>query len=84
MIITSKHRIQGSYSKYGAHVNILCRNLGQFTAQSRKSLDEAMVLWQGHLRFWMYNPGKITKYEALVRMVRGCIGKQLELLYYHF
>jgi hypothetical protein len=32
----------------------------------------------------MYNPGQITKYEALVRMVQGGIGKKLELPYYHF
>jgi hypothetical protein len=58
----SKHRIQGSYSKYGAHINILYRNLGQFTAQY-------MNPWWGHLKFRMYNPGKITKYGVLLRMV---------------
>ena len=28
-----------------------------------------MIPWQGHLKFRIYNPGKITKYEVLVRMV---------------
>jgi len=34
------------------------------------SLDEAMIPWQCHLKFRTYNPGKITKYDVLVRM--GC------------
>jgi len=33
------------------------------------SLDEAMTPWRGHLKFRTYNPGKITKYGVLVRMV---------------
>jgi hypothetical protein len=33
------------------------------------SLDEAMIPWRGLLKFGMYNPGKITKYGVLVRMV---------------
>ena len=33
------------------------------------SLDEAMMPWQGCLKFRTYNPGKITKYVALVRMM---------------
>ena len=33
------------------------------------SLDECMLGWWGHLRFRVYNPGKITKYGILVRMV---------------
>jgi hypothetical protein len=41
------------------------------------SLDEGMLGWQGHLRVRVYNPGKITKYGILVRMVcesmSGCI-----------
>jgi hypothetical protein len=28
-----------------------------------------MLGWRGHLRFRVYNPGKITKYGILVRMV---------------
>ena len=30
------------------------------------SLDECMLGWWGHLRFRVYNPGKITKYGILV------------------
>ncbi len=33
------------------------------------SLDEGMLDWQSHLQFRVYNPGKITKYGILVRMV---------------
>ena len=33
------------------------------------SLDEGMLGWQGHLRFRMYNPQKITKYDIQVWMV---------------
>jgi len=33
------------------------------------SLGEAMTAWQGCLKFRMYNPGKITKYGVLVRIV---------------
>jgi hypothetical protein len=29
----------------------------------------ATIPWQGHLKFSMYNPRKISKYEVLVRMV---------------
>ena len=29
------------------------------------SLDEGMLGWRGHLRFRVYNPGKITKYGLL-------------------
>jgi hypothetical protein len=32
----SKHKIQGSYPKYGLGVNIFFRYLGQFTAHSMK------------------------------------------------
>jgi hypothetical protein len=28
-----------------------------------------MLAWRGHLRFRVYNPGKIIKYGILVRMV---------------
>ena len=31
----SKHEIQGSYSKFGPYMNILYRNIGQFTAQNK-------------------------------------------------
>ena len=50
-------------------MNILYRNLGQYTAQNKKSLDEAMIPWPGRLKFRTYNPGKITKYGVLARMV---------------
>ena len=45
------------------------RNLGQCTAQSKNSLDEAISPWRGRLAFRTYNPGKKTKYRLLVRMV---------------
>ena len=56
MTAASKHRIQGSYSKFGLYMNILYRKLGQYTAQNS-------------LKFRTYNPGKITKFGELVRMV---------------
>ena len=65
----STHRIQGGYSKFGPCMNILYRNLGQYTAQNKNSLDEAMIPWWGCLKFRAYNPGKIRKYGMLVRMV---------------
>jgi len=41
------------------------------------SLDEGMLGWRSHLQFRVSNPGKITKYGILVRMVcessTGCI-----------
>jgi hypothetical protein len=36
---------------------------------SRIRVDEGMLGWRGHLRFCVYNPGKITKYGILVQMV---------------
>ncbi|XP_028349574.1 piggyBac transposable element-derived protein 4 [Physeter macrocephalus] len=33
------------------------------------SLDEAMIRWRGQLRFKTCNPGELTKYGILVRMV---------------
>ena len=33
------------------------------------SLDEAIIPWQGRLKFRTYNPGKVTKYGVLERMV---------------
>ena len=35
------------------------------------SLDKGILGLQGLLRFRMYNPGKITKYGILVRVVYG-------------
>jgi hypothetical protein len=42
-----------------------------YSQRQELSLDEAMISWWGHLKFrtWTNNPGKITKYEDLVRMV---------------
>jgi len=56
---TRKQKIQGGYSKYSLFMNILCRNSGQFTAQSKKCHVTATIPWQGHLKFRMYNPRKI-------------------------
>ena len=62
MTATSKHRIQWGYSKFDPYINILYRKLGQYTAQNS-------------LKFRAYNPGKITKYGEVVRMVcEGVIG----------
>jgi len=33
-------------------------------------LEGAMIPWRGCLKFRIYNPGKITKYAVLLRMVR--------------
>jgi len=38
-------------------------------SNTRNVIDEAMISWQVHLKFRTYNPGKITKYGVLVRMV---------------
>ena len=74
MIVTtaSKHRIQGSYSKFGLCVNIVYRNLGHYRAQNKncrlmKPWSHGGVAW--NLKFRTYNSGKITKYRVLVRMV---------------
>jgi hypothetical protein len=40
-----------------------------YSPKQELSLDEAMIPWQGCLKFRMYNPAKITKYGVLVRMV---------------
>jgi len=44
-----------------------CRSV--YSPKQELSLDEAMMLWQGCLKFRTYNPGKITKYVVLVRMM---------------
>jgi len=43
-----------------------CRSV--YSPKQEMSLDEAMIPWQGCLKFRTYNPGKI-KYGVLVRMV---------------
>jgi len=40
-----------------------------YSPEQELSPDEAMTPWQGHLKFRTNNPGKITKYGVLVRMV---------------
>jgi hypothetical protein len=40
-----------------------------YSPKQELSLDEAMNLSWGRLKFRTYNPGKITKYGVLVRMV---------------
>ena len=40
-----------------------------YSPKQEMSLDEAMIPWQGHLKFRTYKPGKI-KYGVLVKMVR--------------
>jgi hypothetical protein len=41
-----------------------------YSPKKELSLDEAMTLWWGCLKFWRHKPWKVTKYEVLVRMVR--------------
>jgi hypothetical protein len=40
-------------------------------------LDEATVPWCSHLKFRTSGPGKITKYEVLVRMVFEAISRYI-------
>ena len=40
-----------------------------YSPKQELSLDEAMISWQGRLKFRTYNPRKITKYGVLVRML---------------
>jgi len=40
-----------------------------YSPKQELSLHEAKIPWWGHLKFRAYNPGKITKYGVLVRMV---------------
>jgi hypothetical protein len=40
-----------------------------YTPEQKLSLDERMLAWRGRLRVRVYNPGKITKYGIMVRMV---------------
>jgi hypothetical protein len=42
-----KHTVQGGYSKLGQYMNILHRNLGQFTDLS---LEEALIPRRGRLK----------------------------------
>ena len=40
-----------------------------YSPKKEMSLDEAMTLWWGRLKFRRHKPWKVTKYEVLVRMV---------------
>jgi hypothetical protein len=40
-----------------------------YSPKQELSLDEAMIPWWGSLKYMTYNPGKMTKYIVLVRMV---------------
>jgi hypothetical protein len=40
-----------------------------YSPKQELSLDEAMIPWQGRLKFRTYSPGKITKYGVQVKMV---------------
>ena len=44
-----------------------------YSPKKELSLDEAMVPWQGRLKFRNYNPRKIIKYGVLLRMVCGAV-----------
>jgi hypothetical protein len=65
----SKHAIHGSCSKFGPCRNILYRTLGPVYSQKQELSLEAMIPLLGRLKFRSYNPGKITKYGVLVRMM---------------
>ncbi|PNF40775.1 hypothetical protein B7P43_G17113 [Cryptotermes secundus] len=49
-----------------------------YKPEQQLSLDESVIPWRGRLRIRTYNPGKLTKYGLLVRVVTestsGCIG----------
>jgi hypothetical protein len=40
-----------------------------YSPKQELSLDESIIPWRVRLKFRKYNPGKITKYGVLVRMV---------------
>jgi hypothetical protein len=40
-----------------------------YSPEQELSLDEGMIPWRGCVRFRTYNPGRITKYGILVRML---------------
>jgi hypothetical protein len=40
-----------------------------YSPKQELSPDEATMSWQGCLKFTTYNPGKVTKYVVLVRMM---------------
>lgn len=40
-----------------------------YTPMQQLSLDEVIIPWRGRLSFRTYNPGKLTKYGILVRML---------------
>jgi hypothetical protein len=66
----SKYTMQAGYSKYSLCMNIFLQKFGSvYSTKQELSLHEAMIPWRCHLKFRMYNPGKITKYGVLVRMV---------------
>jgi hypothetical protein len=40
-----------------------------YIPNQRLALDEGMLAWRGRLCFRVYNPGKLTKYGIIIRMV---------------
>jgi len=66
----SKHRFQGGYSKLGPMYEYFVQKFRSvYSPKQELSRDEALIPWRGCLKFRTYNPGKITKYGVLVRMV---------------
>jgi len=51
-----------------------------YSPEQELSLDEAMILWQGRLKFRTNNAGKITKYGVLVRIVREAVSGYICIL----
>ena len=64
MTTASKHRIK-IWPMYEYSVQ---KFRSVYSPKQELSL-EAMIPWRGHLKFRTYNPGKITKYGVLLRMV---------------
>ena len=44
-----------------------CRSV--YSPKQELSLDETIITWRGRLKFRTYNPGNITQYGVLVRMM---------------
>ena len=66
---TRQHKMQEGYSKYGLCVWTLSAEIHVSLQPKEPSLDGATVPLCGYMKFRTCSPGKITKYEVLVRMV---------------
>ena len=64
-----KQRMQRGYSIYGLCTNTFFIEMRVRLQRKALTLDTSMIQCWGCLKFRMCNPGKITKYTVLVRMV---------------